>query len=137
MRTNFNFKAEWMLAIDSLDADCKLIVFQIISIMGLHDVDIDEAFDIAGLATDDIEDVDALKLLNDVEKVMRRRRRARQRAAMKRLAAKNAKADDEKITGNNNNSGTTVQTSDGMTTPPATAPKRRRNKHRHQRKWRH
>jgi len=98
MRKYFNFKADWMLAIENLPADCRLAVFQIISVMGLHDVDIDEALSIEGIAVDN---ADAMALLAEVEKVMRRRRRARQRAALRRKAIANA---DKGADCNDNNS---------------------------------
>jgi len=83
MRKNFNFKAEWAVAIQMLRADMHLTVYQVILTMGLHDVSLEEAV-AANNAV--ISDPDAMNLLLNVEKILTRRRRARERAAARRLA---------------------------------------------------
>jgi len=83
MRKNFNFKAEWAVAIQMLSADMRLCVYQIILTMGLHDVSLDNAIATNGVT---ISDSDALNLLINVEKILTSRRRARERAAARRLA---------------------------------------------------
>jgi len=86
MRKNFNFKAEWAVAIQSLGADIRLCVYQVILTMGLHEMSLSEALAVDGVV---INDDDAMNLLVGVEKVLARRRRARERAAARRIA-KNA-----------------------------------------------
>jgi len=83
MRKNFNFKAEWAVAIQMLRADLRLCIYQIILTMGLNDVSLEEAIAENGAA---ISDSEAINLLINVEKVLARRRRARERAAARRLA---------------------------------------------------
>jgi len=85
MRKNFNFKADWTLAVANLDMQFRLQVYSIIMYMGFHDVDLAEAM--ADLAFD-ITDARCLELLTGVEKVLRRRRRARVRAALRRQASR-------------------------------------------------
>jgi len=83
MRKNFNFKAEWAIAIQSLHVDMRLCVYQIILTMGLNDVSLDDAIAANGAV---IHDQESMALLADVEKILIRRRRARERAAARRLA---------------------------------------------------
>jgi len=83
MRTNFNFKSQWLEAVNSVDASFRLMVFQVISFMGIQDVDLDEALSALGVVVDDDG---VMALLLDVDKVLRRRRRARERAALRREA---------------------------------------------------
>jgi len=93
MRTNFNFKAEWAVAIQMLSADIRLSVYETILSMGLHDISLADALDANGTV---INDEDAMNLLINVEKVLTRRRRARERAAARRRAT----AENNRISGN-------------------------------------
>jgi len=147
MRKNFNFKAEWAVAIQMLGKDIRLCVYQIILTMGLHDVSLDDAMAANGVAVSDSE---AMNLLVSVEKVLMRRRRARERAAARRLAKNAVKtpANDTCIS-ESSDSGIAesavamVPISHGTEEPAAhdmaddtiipTSPRRRRHKHKKRR----
>jgi len=135
MRKNFNFKAEWAIAIQTLCTDLRLRVYQVIITMGFNDMSLDEALADMNVA---ISDSEALNLLAEVDKVLKRRRRARQRAAARRLekATASCKAADVHccgssaqntldITANPDYTTTDVNSAADITTPPAPTLKHR------------
>jgi len=136
MRTNFNFKAEWAVAIQMLSADIRLRVYEIILSMGIHDISLADALADGGM---EIADEDAMNLLISVEKVLARRRRARERAAARRLAKSTAENINEKSNENTEEKNVTASepvsisckptiTADAMTSD--TKPRHRRHKHK-------
>jgi len=125
MRTNFNFKAEWAVAIQMLSADIRLSVYETILSMGLHDISLADALAANGTV---INDEDAMNLLSNVEKVLTRRRRARERAAARRRAQKTDEKTVENIPEVSDVS--TSEVSDGKTLTNTSAPRRHRHKHK-------